>query len=77
MKFSEKCYFLFSSLLSQGVWIVSSLALFPLLTPMDYGVVVLAGLAPGYLAGLGDLEALQAISGSVVSPCKSQHLVPL
>jgi len=61
MRLSLKSYFVFSSILAQGVRIVSSFALFRLLTPMDYGAVALVGLAPGYLAALGDFGALRAV----------------
>jgi teichuronic acid exporter len=61
MKLSEKSYFLFSSLLSQGVRIVSALALFRLLTPIDYGAVALVAIVPGYIAAFGDLGAMRAV----------------
>jgi O-antigen/teichoic acid export membrane protein len=61
MRLSVKSYFLFLSLLAQGVRIVSSFALFRLLTPMDYGAVALVGLAPGYVAALGDFGALRVV----------------
>jgi hypothetical protein len=61
MNLSAKSYFLLSSLLAQGVRIVSSFALFRLLTPVDFGAVALVGLAPGYVAALGDFGALRVV----------------
>jgi PST family polysaccharide transporter len=59
--FSDKLIFLFTSLMTQGLRIATTIAMARLLKPDDYGLLALVALPPGFLASLGDCGIAKAL----------------
>ena len=58
---SDKLVFLITSVLAQALRVITTFVMARLLTPEDYGLLALVGIAPGFLALLGDCGITRAL----------------